>query len=454
MSRAIASRQDSDDDDGEWSDSASVPSLPDDDDGEWSNSASVPSLPVSRRRSLPRSSKRLRDKGESFNENGPRKKTATDSAADLKGLHATEKDVGSEDAQVLDHRESHEGVTTAAAASQPMNSDSSQTSQNDGSANKYSQKLSTSHPPPNAAGRYSAWEDRLSELADYRKIYGHCNVPRNHSENSKLANWVKKQRSNYSLHQAGKASHMTLSRIQELESLGFEWTVCVIAWEDRLSELANYRKIHGHCNVPQNCSENTKLGKWVGTQRNNYRLHREGKKSQMTTIRIQELESLGFEWKPSRVGITAWEDRLSELANYRKVHGHCNVPQNYIENSKLANWVANLRCQYRLDLTGEGKSYLTLSRIQTLESMGFKWKFSISWLKGTLKKPSLDGCARRASERAVEVAEHVQTSVETQEDVSAREIRRSQIEIALEPEESHRNDEVHLAYISGRTEEI
>jgi hypothetical protein len=42
----------------------------------------------------------------------------------------------------------------------------------------------------------------------------------------------------------------------------------------------------------------------------------------MTLSRIQELESLGFEWKSS-IG-SAWEDRLSELAGYRKIH--CNVP--------------------------------------------------------------------------------------------------------------------------------
>jgi hypothetical protein len=51
----------------------------------------------------------------------------------------------------------------------------------------------------------------LSELVDYRKIHGHCNVPRN-SKNIKLAMWVKKQR-----------------------SLGFEWS-CVTIWEDRLGE--------------------------------------------------------------------------------------------------------------------------------------------------------------------------------------------------------------------------
>jgi hypothetical protein len=32
-----------------------------------------------------------------------------------------------------------------------------------------------------------------------------------------------------------------------------------LAWEDRLLELADYRKIHGNCNIPQRCSENTKL---------------------------------------------------------------------------------------------------------------------------------------------------------------------------------------------------
>jgi hypothetical protein len=34
--------------------------------------------------------------------------------------------------------------------------------------------------------------------------------------------------------------------------------------EDRLSELADYRKIHGHCNV-RRIAEN-KVGKWVETK--------------------------------------------------------------------------------------------------------------------------------------------------------------------------------------------
>jgi hypothetical protein len=89
---------------------------------------------------------------------------------------------------------------------------------------------------------------------------------------------------------------MTTVRIQELERLDFEWAVtCGTAWEDRLSELADYRKIQGHCNVPHRYNENSNLGYWVGNQRTKYNKHRQGKTSSLPTYRIQALERLGFE---------------------------------------------------------------------------------------------------------------------------------------------------------------
>jgi hypothetical protein len=211
----------------------------------------------------------------------------------------------------------------------------------------------------------TSWEVCLSELAEYHKLHGHCNVPSRYCENIQLGTWVKNQR-----------TQMTPSRIQELESLGFKWGDSHSAtWEDRLNELADFRKIHGHCNVPYNYSENTKLGRWVGHQRNQYRFHLEGKTSSMTLSRIQELESLGFEWRGMRglrLSIVPWEDRLNELADFRKIHGHCNVPYNYSENTKLGRWVGTQGKQYRFHLKGK-KSQMTLSRIQELERLGFEW---------------------------------------------------------------------------------
>jgi hypothetical protein len=212
-------------------------------------------------------------------------------------------------------------------------------------------------------------EDRMSDLAEYRKIYGHCNVPYNYSENAKLAIWVNKQRGNYKLYRDGKKSHMTALRVQELESLGFEWNCLGAAREDRLSELAVFRNIHGHCNVPYKCSENAKLAIWVHKQRGNYKLYRDGKKSPMTPFRIQELERLGFEW--NCLGATR-EERLSELAVFRNIHGHCNVPRRYSENAKLGMWVSKQRSNYKLYRDGK-KTHMTALRIQELESLGFEW---------------------------------------------------------------------------------
>ncbi len=143
----------------------------------------------------------------------------------------------------------------------------------------------------------------------------------------------------------------------------------------------------------------------------------------MTLSRIQALESLGFEWKPSRVCVTAWEDRLSELADYRKIHGHCNVPQRNSEYTKLANWVTYQRRQYKVHLEGK-KSQMTTFRIRELENLGFEWMSSVSRGKGTANKKRSKG------------------------------IQRNQVDVAFEPEESELNGEVDPVYIPSHTAEI
>jgi hypothetical protein len=57
----------------------------------------------------------------------------------------------------------------------------------------------------------------------------------------------------------------------------------------------------GHCVVPNKYSAKPKLGKWVSTQRTNYKLYQEGKPSAMTAERIRELESVEFKWERNYV---------------------------------------------------------------------------------------------------------------------------------------------------------
>jgi hypothetical protein len=209
----------------------------------------------------------------------------------------------------------------------------------------------------------AVWDDRLSELADFHRIHRHCNV--SSSENTRLASWVSSQRTHYRLDREGKASQITLSRIQALESLGFEWDSQGANWEHRFSELTEYHGIHRHCNVPYKYSENPKLATWVKKQRYDYGLDLKGKASNMTTYRIQALESLGFEWDTRGA---VWEDRLSELTEYHRIHRRCNVPRNH---TQLGEWVKTQRKRYRLHLQGK-KSSLTPLQIQALKSLGFE----------------------------------------------------------------------------------
>jgi hypothetical protein len=104
----------------------------------------------------------------------------------------------------------------------------------------------------------------MRRLADYRKIHGHRNVRIN---TAKTPSWFWVAKRAITGCRKEERSRMTLSRIQELESLGFRIDLRHVTWEDRLSEeLADYRKINGHCNVPCQHGENTQP-QWVSRQR-------------------------------------------------------------------------------------------------------------------------------------------------------------------------------------------
>lgn len=141
------------------------------------------------------------------------------------------------------------------------------------------------------------WAEKFEELCQYREKTGHCLVPHTFSENLPLARWVKRQRYQYKLMKEEKPSTMTEERVIALDNIGFVWDSQGAAWGERLTELKDFREVYMHCNVPSNYSENPQLATWVKCQRRQYKLHLEGKPSNMTPQRISELEILGFEWE-------------------------------------------------------------------------------------------------------------------------------------------------------------
>jgi hypothetical protein len=139
------------------------------------------------------------------------------------------------------------------------------------------------------------WTQGFIDLCRYREEKGDCLVPHDYEENLCLARWVKRYRNLYKKKQAGKSSDLTTERIKDLEDIGFVWDKNCAVWEGRLDELRKFRRVHKHCNVPLDYT-NQPLVNWVRYQRRQYMCYLEGKHSTMTPERTKKLESLCFQW--------------------------------------------------------------------------------------------------------------------------------------------------------------
>lgn len=163
-------------------------------------------------------------------------------------------------------------------------------------------KKSSTQTSADEAGRFKPfheekWDQKLAELLDFRAAHGHCLVPHTYDPNPQLARWVKRQRRQYKLLQAGKTSTMTPERVGILEEAGFVWDSHEISWREKMQELAQYREQHGDTLVPSSYRDNPQLATWVKCQRRQYKLYHEGKPSGMSPHRIEQLDRIGFCWE-------------------------------------------------------------------------------------------------------------------------------------------------------------
>jgi hypothetical protein len=150
-------------------------------------------------------------------------------------------------------------------------------------------------------------------LADFKRRNGHCTVPFLNPGSARLALWVHRQR--------GAAKHLSARRRHLLERLGFDWRPYETEWQERYAELCEFRRAHGHCEVPQN-GRQAALGRWVTKQRG--RRHHPGREGTPLSPRQKELlDKLGFDWTPKD---SRWQRRLAELQAYQRRYGVGKLP--------------------------------------------------------------------------------------------------------------------------------
>ncbi|MHB8872264.1 MAG: helicase associated domain-containing protein [Myxococcaceae bacterium] len=171
------------------------------------------------------------------------------------------------------------------------------------------------------------WDLSYDLLRQFHGRHGHCRVPRFAADYPGLGIWVSQQRVRS---RAGKLSRQHKHR---LDALGFVWDRPSDTWLRHLDELGAYFQKHGHGNVPHHSTEDRRLAQWLGQQRHRLRLGR------LTQERMRDLEARGVTLERE----APWPRDLAALAEFRRQHGHCDVP----ENHPLYPWVHRQRLALR-----------------------------------------------------------------------------------------------------------
>jgi hypothetical protein len=144
-----------------------------------------------------------------------------------------------------------------------------------------------------------SWLIQFESLQAFKATYGHCNVPQKYPANKRLGIWVNKQRTEFKKRENGTKSSLTDERVALLEGIGFVWAKRrgMAAWNKRMAELERFYASNGHFHI----NAKTPLGRWVSTQRQQYRLYSKGEQSTLTVDKIHSLEALGFTWRHQAV---------------------------------------------------------------------------------------------------------------------------------------------------------
>eukprot|EP00985_Skeletonema_marinoi_P031571 scaffold37727_cov103-Skeletonema_marinoi.AAC.4 len=219
------------------------------------------------------------------------------------------------------------------------------------------------------------WQKWLDDLMHYRaKNNGDCNVPVKFLEHPPLGNFVNRQRVEYKKMRQGKSSTMSSTKMQDLDRIGFVWSVREgghTSWDDRLAELVAYQREQGNTLVPKKYPQNPPLGYWVNEQRFQYQRHINGKSSTINKKRQDSLNSINFKWSV-RESPREFSEWIKLLKEYKSQWGNCNVPLKYEQDVSLGAFVNNARTQYKKFQSGL-PSNMTQEKIDRLEGIGFVW---------------------------------------------------------------------------------
>ena len=199
------------------------------------------------------------------------------------------------------------------------------------------------------------WGRHFTVLKELSQRQGTCHVnARANIAGLNLGKWA--------CHQRDNRSQLSQEQIDRLDSIGFSWDPHADRWTESFNALKELYLREGHILVKRKCKVGRiKLGDWITTQRKT--------KSQLTSIQVSLLNSIGFSWDP--LG-EKWDYNFNALVTFHEREHHSNVPRDHVENGlKIGLWTRNQRAN---------RSKLSVDRITRLDSVKFTWNcFSDTW---------------------------------------------------------------------------
>lgn len=149
-----------------------------------------------------------------------------------------------------------------------------------------------------------SWEKRMQQVEQFKQDTGHLEIDHNYRHCSNLGGWAADISALYKGWKDGtqQLPQDTIEKFNILEQMGFQFNVLSYyesnrSWEDHYAVLLRYKEHNnGSARVPLKYKADLRLGKWVQTQRQQYKLISEGKKSKLNNERLQLLQNAAFEW--------------------------------------------------------------------------------------------------------------------------------------------------------------
>jgi hypothetical protein len=154
------------------------------------------------------------------------------------------------------------------------------------------------------------WHQQYENVVEFKRIYGHCMVPKTYEKDKSLGQWVNRQRTYHT------NNKLRRDREELLDEIGFAWKADTShsikpggkLWHQHYGKLLEHKRINGHCKVPSKYKDDKSLAQWVIYQRARHA------NNKMPPDQEELLDALDFVWKCDTVATRSSTTDVSCLA--------------------------------------------------------------------------------------------------------------------------------------------